>query len=93
MSVKAGIIGLSTILNEIRKGVNVDIPLLIKTLEAMPNEENQVLYAATFSPKQWEIIVNSFSIFSEETRKISNALSRFAVDKKEGTITIIGNIG
>ena len=93
MSTKVNIRGMAIFLRSIKRTCGVDFDTLNQALPAMLNkEDNEIISSKEFTtPEQWEMILETFGEFSKEVHKLSNSLARFAVDKEEGTITIIGN--
>lgn len=94
MSAITNIVGLSLIMDGVRKDIKkrTDIRSLSETLKAMAgSKENVVISLNEFTPEQWGTILETFGEFRREIHKLSENLSRFAIDKERGTITIIGN--
>ncbi|MEK7629017.1 MAG: hypothetical protein AAB394_00645 [Patescibacteria group bacterium] len=54
-------------------------------------DENIVISSEEFDLVKWNIILKAFEMFPKKVHKLSENLSRFAIDKEKGTITIIGN--
>ena len=91
MSTPLNIAMLSRFVRDIKVRCSEEIDTLNQALPAMPRDNNETISRKEFSEAQWYGICETFGEFSKEIHSLSKHLARFAVDKEEGTITIIGN--